>query len=106
MRTYSVVTVRNMDVCIGQTGVYMKDVDLGDGFSTMRADIHIDAWGRVKVHRGSTLLFFTDLRHLPSELLMVVSDQLGGRADCRFLTRILTRLTRILAVRSLEASSE
>ncbi len=106
MPAYSVVTVRDMDVRIGQTGVYMKDVDLGDGFSTMRADIHIDSWGRVKVYRGSSLLFFTDLRHLPSELLMAASDQLGSRTDRRFLTRIHTRITTVLAARSLDASSE
>ncbi len=106
MRAYSLVRVMVMEVRIGQTCVYVKDVDLGDHFSMMKADLQIDQWGRVKAYRGSTLMFFTDLHHLPSELLMVASNELGVRAGRRSLTRIQGRMAAILAARALAASSE
>lgn len=95
-----------MEILIGQTCVYLKDVNLGESFSDMTADLMVDRFGKVRVYRESTLSFFTDLNHLPSEILMAASDGLGLRARPSPLTRIRQRITALLEARALDASSE
>ena len=85
-----------MEILIGQTGVYLKDANLGESFSDMMTDLIVDRFGRVKVYIGSTLSFYTDLNHLPSEILMAVSKGLGMSVSNRILTSIQKRITALL----------
>lgn len=66
----------------------MKDANLGKGFSDMVADLVVDQQGRVKVYVMSKLSFYTDVEHLPSEILDTISERLKGETSNRILIRI------------------
>ena len=76
-----------MEIVVRHNNVYLKNANLGKGFADMTADLILDKYGRVKVI-GSKLSFYTDLDHLPFEILDAISKRLEKEASNRILERI------------------
>ena len=88
-----------MEIVVKHNSVYLKRVNLGRNFSSMIADVIIDRLGRVKVYTESELKtpsFYTDLYHLPPEVLTVISKKLENEAENKILTKIDKRIQFIL----------
>ena len=85
-----------MDVIVRHNSVYLKNASLGKGFADMAADLIVDKLGRVKVYVGSKLSFYTDLDHLPFEILDAISKGLEKEASNRILERIKEKIQRRL----------
>lgn len=80
-----------MEIIIRHNSIYLKNANLGKGFSDMTTDLIIDKYGRVKVFM-SKLSFLTDLDRLPIEILDAVSKRLEKEAGNRILERIKERI--------------
>ena len=87
-----------MEIIVRHNSVYLKNANLGKGFSDMTADLILNKYGRVKVI-GSKLSFYTDLDHLPFEILDAISERPEKGADNRFLARIKDKIQRTKSVK-------
>ena len=87
-----------MEIIVRHNSVYLKNANLGKGFADMIADLIVDKYGRVKVI-GSKLSFYTDLDHLPFEILDAISKRLEKEADNRILARIKDKIQRTKSVK-------
>jgi len=85
-----------MEIIVRYNSVYLKNASLGKGFADMAADLIVDKLGRVKVYVGSKLSFYTDLDHLPFEILDAISKGLEKEASNRILERIKEKIQRRL----------
>jgi hypothetical protein len=83
-----------MEITIRHNSVYLRNVDLGESFSNIMADLIVDKLGRVKVETESKHSFYTDLDNLPLELLQAISKVLKKEAKNRILTKIEERVRR------------
>jgi len=90
-----------MEIIVRHNGVYLKNASLGKGFSDIVADLIVDKLGRVKVI-GSKLSFYTDLGHLPFEILDAISKGLEKEASNRILARIEERVNSNIRMREEE----
>ena len=90
-----------MEIIIRHNSVYLKSVSLGKGFADVVADLILDNYGRVKVYTGSKLSFYTDLHHLPSEILVAVSERIEKEASNRILAKIEKRIESTLNARTI-----
>ena len=72
-----------MEIIIGHSSVYLKNTNLGKGFSDLMADLTVDNYSRVKVKTKSNLSFYTDLDHLPMGILDATSKRLEKKANNR-----------------------
>lgn len=77
-----------MEIIIRHNSVYLKNANLGKGFSDLMADLTVDNYGRVKVKTKSNLSFYTDLDHLPLGILDDISKRLEKKASNRILAKI------------------
>ena len=91
-----------MEIIVRHNSVYLKNANLGKGFSDLMADLTVDKHGRVKVKTKSNLSFYTDLDHLPSEILVAMSERLEGKASNRILAKIEKRIESALDVRTVQ----
>lgn len=82
--------------------VYLKNVDLGKGFSNVVVDLIVDKLGWVNVCVGSKLSFYTDLDRLPFEILDAISKVLEKEAGNRILARIEERVSSNIRIRKEE----
>jgi len=72
-----------MEIIIRHNGVYLKNANLGKGFSDLRADLTLDNNNRVKVKTKSNPSFYTDLDHPPIGILGDISKRLEKKASNR-----------------------
>jgi hypothetical protein len=86
----------DMEIIVRYNSVYLKNASLGKGFADMAADLIVDKLGRVKVYVGSKLSFYTDLDHLPFEILDAISKGLEKEASNRILEMIKEKIQRRL----------
>jgi len=91
-----------MDVIVRHNSVYLKNASLGKGFADMAADLIVDKLGRVKVYVGSKLSFYTDLDHLPFEILDAISKGLEKEVNNRILIRIKERVSSHMSMKEKE----
>jgi len=80
----------DMEIIVRHNSAHLENANLGKGFADMTADLILDKYGRVKVV-GSKLSFYTDLDHLPFEILDTISKRLEKEASNRILERIKKR---------------
>jgi len=88
-----------MEIIFRHNSVYLKNASLGKGFADIIADLIVDTHGRVKVV-SSKLSFYTDLNHLPFEILDAISEGLEKETDNRILERIKEKIQRTKAIGS------
>ena len=81
-----------MEIIVRHNGVYVKNVNLGEGFSDALADLTLDSHCRVRVQIGSKMTIYTDLGTIPYEVLSSMSEKLENQADNRTLTKIEKRI--------------
>ena len=92
----------DMEIIVRHNSVYLKNANLGKGFSNVVADLIVDKLGRVKVCAGSKLSFYTDIDHLPFEILDAISKGLEKEASNRILARIKERVNSNILIRGKE----
>ena len=66
----------NMEIVVKDNSVHLKNVNLGNNFSNIVADLIIGKYGQVKVQLNSGLSINTGMSSLPSATLRLVSDEL------------------------------
>jgi len=86
-----------VEISVRHNSVYLKNPNLGKGFSNMSADLILDKYGRVKVI-GSKLSFYTDIDHLPFEILDAISKRLKKETSNRILERIKEKIQHTKAI--------
>jgi len=84
-----------MEISISHKNVQVKKVTLGKSFANITTDLVIDRYGRVKVSPGPTF-FYTDLHHIPREILKNVSERLKTEANNRILEKIQKRINNVI----------
>ena len=81
-----------MKIIVEHNCVHVQNVDLSKNFSDLIVDIIIDRYGRVKVKTGSKLSFYTDLNHIPAQILMNISKKLNVEPSNRILAKIKKKI--------------
>jgi hypothetical protein len=84
-----------MEISISHKNVQVTKVTLGKSFANITTDVVIDRYGRVKVSTGPTF-FYTDLTHIPREILKDVSERLKTEANNRILEKIQKRINNVI----------
>jgi hypothetical protein len=85
-----------MQISVQHNYVYLRDVDLGDNFSNIRADVKVNGIGRVKIYTKNKLLFDTKLKSLPNKALVDISNIREKKEGNNFLKKIKKRANAIL----------
>lgn len=83
-----------MEISLRHNSVYLRNIDLGENFSNIMADLIVDKLGRVKVKTGSKHLFYMDLDKLPPEVLQGISEVLKKEVKNRILIKIEKKVRR------------
>lgn len=85
-----------MDIIVRHNKVYLRSINLGDGFSNIIADLIFDKYGRVKVKPKNKLYFYIDLDCLPPKILHEVSKKLRQEAYSKILLKIQKKVDDVL----------
>ena len=93
--------VVKLEIIIRHNHIYLKKANLGKNFSDLIADLTVNKYGKVKVKIRSNLSFNTNLEHLPSTILVAISERLEKNASNRILRQIEKRIESALDVRTI-----
>ena len=89
-----------MEINIKHNSVYVKNVNLGEGFSDTLANVILDSRCRTRIQLGSKMTLYTDLGTLPFDVLHSISEKLEKEADNRILAKIKKRINSTLKERT------
>ena len=81
-----------MEIIVEHNSVHVQDTNLGKNFSDIKVDLIIDRYGRVKVKTGSKSYFYTDLNHIPAQILVQISKKLKEEPSNRILSKIKKKI--------------
>ena len=90
-----------MEIIVRYNNIYLKNGDLGEHFSNIKADLTVDKLGRVNV-KTTKYSFSTDLNHLPLELLQDIATVLETQSYTRILKNIEKRTMQSIQKKQIE----